>query len=193
MSYNFKSLADVELLDSMPENANVIVEIDGATRRAPKEDGIGKLVAVESLDKVPEGATVLVEIDGEIKRVPSNGLGSKTLIIKNENYDNVIAGVMIADMEYPNYTANMTYAEVLETLVKCEPINGYVYNVYYDEGNGKLAAGMNIMLYLDYDQTQFEYKVPVIFVGYAYNNDPLYWTAEGGLSAQEPEYSNPPS
>ena len=88
MSYNFKNLADVELLAAMPEDAKVLVEVDGATRRAPKEDGIGKLVSVEALEEVPEGATVLAEVNGEIKRVPGEELGgSKTIIfhVPSEN------------------------------------------------------------------------------------------------------------
>lgn len=40
MAYNFKNLADVELLGAMPENANVFVEVDGATKRAPSA-GLG--------------------------------------------------------------------------------------------------------------------------------------------------------
>lgn len=81
MAYNFKNLADVELLNTMPENAKVIVEVDGATKRAPKEDGIGKLVSVEALAEVPENATVLAEVNGEIKRVPGSGLGGEKKII----------------------------------------------------------------------------------------------------------------
>lgn len=81
MAYNFKNLAEVELLGAMPEEANVLVEVDGATKRAPKEDGIGKLVTVEALEEVPENATVLAEVNGEIKRVPGSGLGGKKKII----------------------------------------------------------------------------------------------------------------
>lgn len=81
MAYNFKNLADVELLDTMPESANVLVEVDGATKRAPKEDGIGKLTSAEVLEGVPEGATVLAEVNGEIKRVPSNQVGGIDAII----------------------------------------------------------------------------------------------------------------
>ncbi len=77
MSYNFKSLADVELLNAMPENAKVIVEVDGATRRAPQVN----IATSEVLTEVPESATALVEVNGEIKRVPGSELGgSKTII-----------------------------------------------------------------------------------------------------------------
>ena len=82
MAYNFKNLADVELLSAMPETANVLVEVDGSTKRAPQVqipepvDEIALIVSSETLEEVPEGATVLAEVNGEIKRVPSNALGS---------------------------------------------------------------------------------------------------------------------
>ena len=81
MAYNFKNLADVELLNAMPEEANIVVEVDGKTKRAPQVqipepvDEIALIVNSETLEEVPEGATVLAEVNGEIKRVPSDGLG----------------------------------------------------------------------------------------------------------------------
>lgn len=81
MAYNFKNLADVELLSTMPETANVLVEVDGATKRAPKEakvDVSAELVAKEALTEVPEGAEVLGVINGEIKRIPGAGLGESS-------------------------------------------------------------------------------------------------------------------
>lgn len=81
MAYNFKNLADVELLSAMPETANVLVEVDGATKRAPKEakvDVSAELVAKEALTEVPEGAEVLGVINGEIKRIPGAGLGGSS-------------------------------------------------------------------------------------------------------------------
>lgn len=81
MAYNFKNLADVELLGAMPEEANIIVEVDGKTKRAPQVqipepvDEIALIVNSETLEEVPEGATVLAEVNGKIKRVPSDGLG----------------------------------------------------------------------------------------------------------------------
>ena len=81
MAYNFKNLADVELLSAMPEEANIVVEVDGKTKRAPQVqipepvDEIALIVNSETLEEVPEGATVLAEVNGKIKRVPSDGLG----------------------------------------------------------------------------------------------------------------------
>lgn len=48
MAYNFKNLADVELLDTMPESANVLVEVDGTTKRAPST-GLGGGGSVEPI------------------------------------------------------------------------------------------------------------------------------------------------
>lgn len=112
MAYNFKSLGEVELLSAMPENANVLVEVDGATRRAPKEDGIGKLVAVEALEEVPEGATVLAEVNGEIKRVPSDGLGGSNTIIFS-----VIEAADAVDTTTYQTVCNYTPAEVGELML----------------------------------------------------------------------------
>ena len=47
MAYNFKNLADVELLSSMPETANVLVEVNGTTKRAPQVGG------ASTLDEMP--------------------------------------------------------------------------------------------------------------------------------------------
>ena len=83
MAYSFKNLADVELLNAMPEEANIVVEVDGKTKRAPQVqipepvDEIALIVNSETLEEVPEGATVLAEVNGEIKRVPSDGLGGR--------------------------------------------------------------------------------------------------------------------
>lgn len=51
MAYNFKNLADVELLDAIPEEANVLVEVNGTTKRAPQaaSGGYVKLFVVKHI------------------------------------------------------------------------------------------------------------------------------------------------
>ena len=112
MAYNFKNLAEVELLGAMPETANVLVEVDGATKRAPKEDGIGKLVSVEALEEVPENATVLAEVNGEIKRVPGSGLGGEKKIIFS-----VIESADAVDTPTYQTVCNYSNAEVAELIM----------------------------------------------------------------------------
>ena len=115
MTYNFKNLADVELLNAMPEEANIVVEVDGKTKRAPQVqipepvDEIALIVNSETLEEVPEGATVLAEVNGEIKRVPSDGLGG--------GIDTIIFSVIEAAdaaIETPTYqtVCNHTLEEV---------------------------------------------------------------------------------
>lgn len=133
MAYNFKNLADVELLNAMPEEANVLVEVNGTTKRAPlpeipEVDVTAELVGSEALEEVPEGATVLAEVNGEIKRVPGSGLGGagiKTAIIKDSYYDNTLAGVQAAvSAEEVTYECiNMTFEEAYETLANREPMS----------------------------------------------------------------------
>ena len=83
MAYNFKNLADVELLSAMPEEANVLVEVNGKTKRAPQAevDVEAELASTETLAELPETGTVLAEVNGSIKRVPSNKVGGIDAIV----------------------------------------------------------------------------------------------------------------
>ena len=123
MSYTFKNLANVELLSVMPENANVFVEVDGSTKRAPQLDVTGELVAKEALEEVPEGATVLAEVNGEIKRVPSNGLGG---------------------------TAPIIFSVIEAELTESIPTYQTVCNYTPEEVNALMLAGTSCMLIMPY-------------------------------------------
>lgn len=189
MSYNFKSLGEVELLNTMPETANVFVEVDGGIRRAPKEDGVNKLVQVEALEEVPEGATVLAEVGGEIKRVPSDGLGGgKALIIKSSDFDNAMAGVATA-MEASDpitYSANMTFDEMMEAFAACELIGGFIF---INAENSPARVPMIVIVY-----NVSTYVVPCIILQALGTGGQitLYWTADSGISTTEPESALPP-
>lgn len=126
MSYTFKNMADVELLGAMPENANVFVEVDGSTRRAPqvKVDVTGELAVTEALEEVPEGATVLAEVNGEIKRVPGSGLGGAA------------APIIFSVIEA---------AEAIDT-----PTYQTVCNYTLEEVNALMLAGTSCMLIMPY-------------------------------------------
>ena len=114
MAYNFKNLADVELLNAMPEGANIVVEVDGKTKRAPQVhipetvDEIALIVGSETLEEVPEGATVLAEVNGKIKRIPSNQVGGIDAIIFS------VIEAATAAIETPTYqtVCNHTLEEV---------------------------------------------------------------------------------
>ena len=182
MAYNFKNLADVELLSSMPETANVLVEVGGATKRAPQVDEIAQIVGSETLAEVPEGATVLAEVNGEIKRVPSNGLGGggKALVIKSSDFDNAMAGVAAATGDPTpavTYTANMTFNEAVAAFTNCEMSGAYLF------ASSKGMPMTMPMFMIGLDSTTF--VVPCLVL--MNENVHLYWTADGGISTTQPE------
>lgn len=185
MSYNFKSLGEVELLNTMPETANIFVEMDGNIRRAPQiqpVDEIIQIVGSETLEEVPEGATILAEVNGEIKRVPSDGLGGgKALIIKSSDFDNAMAGVAAAKAAAPEvtFTANMTFDEMMDAFATCELIGGFLFAV------AEVPSRLPIV-FMNYDVST--YTVPcMVLTAFAGSTVNLYWTAADGISATEPE------
>lgn len=184
MAYNFKNLADVELLSSMPETANVLVEVGGATKRAPQVqpvDEIAQIVGSETLAEVPEGATVLAEVNGEIKRVPSDGLGGgKALVIKSSDFDNAMAGISAATgytTPTVTYTANMTYDEAVSALANCEMRGAYLFA----NREGRLMTTSIFMTGLD----STTYVVPCLVLMNELAG--LYWTAADGISTTAPK------
>lgn len=118
MNYEFQTLGSVELLDSMPENAKVIVEVDGATKRAPQANEITKIVGSEKLAETPEDAAMLAEVNGEIKRVPQ--------VVIPEPIDEI---AIIASSE--------TLAEVPEGATALVEVGGEIKRVPGDELGGK--------------------------------------------------------
>ena len=115
MAYNFKNLADVELLNVMPETANVLVEVDGTTKRAPQVDEISKIVGSEALTELPETGTVLAEVNGEIKRVPNNRVGGAGTL---DEMPGII--LLTADINTKTFSCNKTFKEALNMIKNSE-------------------------------------------------------------------------
>lgn len=187
MAYNFKNLADVELLSAMPEAANVLVEVDGATKRAPQVrpvDEIAQIVGSETLAEVPEGATVLAEVNGEIKRVPSDGLGGgKALIIKSSDFDNAMAGIAATASDTTpavTYSANMTFDEAVAALANCELTDVRLFFV----ANTPTTAPVVIT---SYDISTYTVPCLGMMVSTMSGALTLYWTTDGGISTTAPE------
>ena len=133
MAYEFKNLADVELLSTMPETANVLVEVDGATKRAPQVkpvDEIEKIVTSEALTELPETGAVLAEVNGEIKRVPSNKVGGAStldempgVILFTGNVKERVAQPTIS------FSCNKTFEEALNMIKNGELRLALVYGM----------------------------------------------------------------
>lgn len=118
MAYEFKNLADVELLSNMPETANVLVEVDGATKRAPQVDEIKKIVTSEALTELPETGAVLAEVNGEIKRVPSDKVGGASTLDEMPGvilFKVAMNGRQSSHAE-PTFSCNKTFEEALNMI-----------------------------------------------------------------------------
>jgi hypothetical protein len=173
MNYEFQTLGSVELLDSMPENAKVIVEVDGATKRAPQVvipepvDEIAIIANSETLIEVPEGATALVEVGGEIKRVPGSALGSSVQPDWNQN-----------DPNAADYVKNRTHYKT----------NGELFNgtVVVEEGWNDSPLGVAILegerYVVLFDGVEYDL---VGKTGEYIGNDGL-WYEEGATDGQPP-------
>ena len=186
MAYNFKNLADVELLSTMPETANVLVEVDGATKRAPQAqpiDEIAQIVGSETLAEVPEGATVLAEVNGEIKRVPSDGLGGgKVLVIKSSDFDNAMAGVTTTTSDTTpavTYTANMTYDEAVAAFANCELTDARLFFV-------ENIPTTSLITLTSYDISTYTVPCLGMMVPMMSGTLRLFWTTDG-ISTTAPE------
>ena len=139
------------------------------------------LADVELLEEVPEGCTAFAEVDGVVKRVPSKGLGSeggiKTAIIKDSEYDNMVAGGMVpmGSAPYTYECINMTFGEAYQTLENGEPLACF----------GMLAGegAMNMYGIVTFTGSA-KFSVPCIMMKFNVG-DILYWTADG-LSTESP-------
>jgi hypothetical protein len=141
-----------------------------------------KLSEVEVLTEVPEGASVLAEVNGDIKRVPGAGLGGsgiKTAIIKDSNYDNMLAGPApspaIAEGSTTTYECiNMTFEEAYQTMASGEPLN--IIGMLSD-GGCLVISGVAIFT------GDYAFGIPCIVVAWNFAaldfNLQLFWTADG--------------
>lgn len=150
-----------------------------------------KLSEVEALAEVPEGANALIEVNGDIKRVPGSGLGGatgiKTAIIKDSEYDNVVAGMLnpatpsVAISAGPAYEClNMTFEEAYETMANGEPLSVFgMLTVYNSPVN---SYGMAMFYGIATTGS------PLISLGFTLGDVviSLFWTADG-ISTEPPE------
>ena len=152
MAYNFKNLADVEMLDAVPEESSVLIETNGQIRRAPGE-GLG-------------------------------GEKIKTLKIKISVFDDLVHGNPV-DMDIePTYSANMTFDEVVEAFMNNE-LPDTMYVDLFSNRYGELRPARVMIGSLIYVNNI--YVKPCIVIEHWYGE--LYWTAEDGISWNEPDYA----
>ena len=153
MAYNFKNLADVEMLDIVPEESSVLIETNGQIRRAPGE-GLG-------------------------------GEKIKTLKIKISIFDDLVHGNPVDMDTEPTFSANMTFDEVVGAFINDE-LPDIMYIDYFVSGFNTIVPSRDMIGSLMYYGNGDVYVKPCIRIdGWC---DSLFWTAEDGISWNEPEY-----
>lgn len=206
MSYNFKKIIDLDLVNEVPEGANVLIETDGATKRLPstaiksddsysKEESDAKYLTKDheqmqadfNENDVTSKAHVLnrthyTEDDGTVHKLDQKYLPIKTAIIKDSEYDNALAGVQAAVAAGPEITyscINMTFEEAYQTMASGEPLS--VFLMLSGEG----ATNMPGILAFVGDAV---FGVPCLVIN-GLSNITLFWTADG--ISTEPPGGNP--
>lgn len=165
MAYEFMSLAEVEALPEVPENATVLAEVDGSIKRIPGE-GLGgsgnNLVIVES---------------------------SFTDFYSNSNAPTRKAARASAPAY--TYTANMEFADALAAFRACELTNTILYAVsdggptFFNCAVADLGAAMSVSATGTSEpvQTIDCLVIAAELAGDKYTT--LFWTADG-ISSKMP-------
>ena len=113
MAYNFKNLADVELLNAMPEEANVLVEVNGATKRAPQ-------VKVES-GGIPRLFVLSEPIEEEpyLKMTPSLSYEELKALLESDNPPVlVIKEISVEEgVQYSGFSVQNCYYSIEEGII----------------------------------------------------------------------------
>lgn len=202
MSYNFKKIIDLELVNEVPEGANVLIETDGATKRLPstaiksddsysKEESDAKYLTKDheqmqadfNENDVTSKAHVLnrthyTEDNGTVHKLDQKYLPIKTAIIKDSEYDNALAGVQQTEsaIEITYSCINMTFEEAYQTMASGQPLG----TLCMISGEG----AMNVPGMLAFTGAVF--GVPCIIINTGMSSTTLFWTADG-------IFTNPPS
>ena len=124
MSYNFKNLADIELLTEVPEDANKIIEVDGTIKRVPNKEVSGG----DSMIKT-----------AWIRQIYSS-VGPMAY------------SAIVPSQDFPFECVNMTYEEALGYLQNDEPLACFITSYHY-EGSHLYKVNTYGTVVLGYDNT----------------------------------------
>lgn len=116
-TYDFKKLGDVEALESVPENANALVEVGGDIKRVPGSN------------------------------LGGGGVPTAILVLDTDEASGVSVASLKEGRSSAIYTAtcsNMTFAEVKELMLAGKPVGviltGLLFTGSYDSAVASLAA-----------------------------------------------------
>lgn len=75
MAYDFKRLGDVTVVDTVADEANILIEENGVIKKANKSQIGDKISTAALVESVTEDANVIVEENGVIKKVNKSQIG----------------------------------------------------------------------------------------------------------------------
>ena len=109
MAYNFKNLAEVELLAEVPENANAFIEVDGTIKRTPKENSPTSSSIILYCE---DGNGYIYTDENKTQSLSKNELmdlfTTQNIIIK---FDNSNFGTIVSLKDHTNYYRVYIYQE----------------------------------------------------------------------------------
>lgn len=160
MAYEFMSLAEVEALPEVPENATVLAEVDGSIKRIPG-NGLG-------------GGKSLVIVESSF----------------TDFYAGTSSPKVAPAPAYTYYTANMEFADALAAFRACELTNAVLYAftdapMFLNCVVGDLGAAMSVSAT---DTSEPVQTIDCLSIQAEYNGKivtALYWTADG-ISTEMP-------
>lgn len=111
MAYNFKNLAEVELLTEMPENASAFIEVNGAVKRVSKESAQAQTNSTIILYCENENGYIYTD-ENKTQPLSKNELmelfTTQNIIIK---FDNSNFGTIVSLKNHTNYYRVYIYQE----------------------------------------------------------------------------------
>lgn len=109
MSYNFKNLADIELLTEVPETANKIIEVDGSIKRVPNK-----------------------EVSGGDSMIKTAWIRQ---IMDHSSVNPMAYSAIVPSKNFPFECVNMTYEEALGYLQNDEPLACFITSYHYEDSD----------------------------------------------------------
>ena len=159
MSYNFKNLADIELLTEVPETANKIIEVDGSIKRVPNKEVSGGNSMVKT---------------AWIRQTNSSSGG--------EDYSTNTYSVIPS--QYMTFECpNMTLDEALGYLQNGEPLTCLVTAYHSPDGSSLYQINRyGTIIWNTYDNNYITIQYIDPFYG---GPTQIYWTPEGIFTSND--------
>lgn len=169
MAYNFAKLADAELLDSVPENANAFVEVEGTVKRVPGS-GLG------GDSGIPMAILKLNTDSGDTASVQSLLSGGVATMAAGDNTRATAATIYTATCD------NMTYDEVKEIFLAGGCVNARLVMQNVDSQGALCIDSCSIEG--GYLNTSGVTAIAFYFITDldSYNGTAFYWLPDGTIT-----------